>query len=77
MNQDLIADIWNIISDNIPDSKKGDIAQEYLNTLIDYGVSESVLEGLFGIDTYLDQALEYIIDDDEIEEDEEDHDEWN
>jgi hypothetical protein len=64
MNQDLIADIWNVLSERITDKDKKDAAAEFINTLLDYGINESVIEGLFGIDTYLDGAIEYAIDDD-------------
>jgi hypothetical protein len=76
MQQDLIADIWNIMAEHLPEAKKQDLAQEYINTLLDYGVSEQVLEGVFGIDTYLDNAVEYVIDEEEIAEDDYE-DEWD
>jgi len=76
MQQDLIADIWNVVSEHLPEAKKQDVAQEYINTLLDYGVSEQVLEGLFGIDTYLDNAVEYVIDEEEIADDDYD-DDWD
>ena len=62
MNQDLLADIWNLMSEHLPEKEKENVAQEYINTLLDYGVSESTIEGLFGIDTYLDGAVEYALD---------------
>ena len=77
MNQDLIADIWNMMSEHIAENKKRDLAKEYINTLLDYGVSEQVIEGLFGIDTYLDEAVEYVIDEDSYDETDDDNDEWN
>lgn len=78
MNTDLIADIWNVMSEHIQENKKKDVAQEYVNTLLDYGVSEQVIEGLFGIDTYLDDAIEYVIDDDaKVDEYEDDDEDWN
>ena len=42
---------------------------------MDYGVKESTLESLMGIDPYLDNAIEYVIDDEEIESDDPDYDE--
>ena len=63
MNQDLLADIWNVMSEHIPEKEKNEAAQEYITTLLDYGVSENVLEGMLGIDTYLDGAIEYAIND--------------
>ena len=75
MNGDLIADIWTIMVEHIEEKKKKDVAASYINTLLDYGVSESVIQGLFGIDTYLDEAVEYVLDDDnEVEDYDEDED---
>lgn len=67
MNQNLLADIWNVLSDHIPEKVKADVAQEFVTTLLDYGIAESTLEGMLGIDTYLDTAIEYAIDDETID----------
>jgi len=79
MNSDLIADIWTIMVEHIDEKKKQDVAANYINTLLDYGVSESVIQGLFGIDTYLDEAVEYVLDADEdtVDYDEEEDDRWD
>jgi hypothetical protein len=49
------------------------VAADFVNTLIDYGIKESILESLQGIDPYLDDAIDYVIDGEDIEEDEEDY----
>ena len=72
MNQDLLADIWNVLGERIPDKDKQDAAAEFVNTLLDYNIAESTLEGMLGIDTYLDTAIEYAIEDEPG-----DHDEWD
>jgi len=72
MNQNLLADIWNVLSDHIPEKVKGDVAQEFVTTQLDYGIAESTLEGMLGIDTYLDTAIEYAIDEEPSEDDD-----WN
>ena len=79
MNSDLIADIWTIMVEHIDEKKKQDVAANYINTLLDYGVSESVIQGLFGIDTYLDEAVEYVLDDEEdtVDYDEDEDDRWD
>jgi hypothetical protein len=69
----MLADIWNVLSDKIAEKDKADTAQEYINTLLDYDVPESTLESMIGIDTYLDTALEYVLDNESEEED----DEWD
>jgi hypothetical protein len=73
MKEDLIADLWTVIIEHIPEKHRKDVAADYVNTLLDYGVKDSVLESLQGVDPYLDQAIEYAIDGEEIE-DEEDYD---
>jgi hypothetical protein len=71
MKEDLIADLWTVIIEHIPEKHRKDVAADYVNTLLDYGIKDSVLESLQGVDPYLDQAIEYAIDGEEIEEDDE------
>jgi hypothetical protein len=73
MKEDLIADLWTVVIEHIPEKHRKDVAADYVNTLLDYGVKDSVLESLQGVDPYLDQAIDYAIDGEEIEEDEEDY----
>ena len=73
MKEDLIADIWTIVIEHIPEKHRKDVAADFVNTLMDYGIKESVLESLQGIDPYLDDAIDYVIDDEEIEYSEDDN----
>ena len=73
MKEDLIADIWNTFIDHVPEKVKKDMAYDFVNVLLDNGVKESVLEGLLGVDPHLDDAIEYAIDGEEFEEEEEDY----
>lgn len=68
MNEDLIADIWTIVIEHIPEKARKDVAADFVNTLLDYGIKESVLASLIGVDSYLDQAINYVVDGDDIEE---------
>jgi hypothetical protein len=43
------------------------VAADYVNTLLDYGIKDSTLQGLIGVDSYLDAAIEYAIDGEDIE----------
>jgi len=70
MKEDLIADIWTLIVEHLPEKQKKDVAADFVNTLLDYGIKESTLQSLMGVDDYLDDAIEYAIDGEEIEEDE-------
>ena len=69
MKEDLIADLWNVVVGHIPEKQRADVASDFVNTLLDYGVKDSVLESLQGVDPYLDDAITYAIDGEEIEED--------
>lgn len=71
MKEDLIADLWNVVVEHLPEKTKKDVASDFINTLLDYGVKDTVIESLQGIDPYLDDAIEYAIDGEEINEDDE------
>ena len=73
MKEDLIADIWTLVVEHIPEKYRKDVAADFVNTLLDYGIKESTLQSLQGVDDYLDGAIEYAIDDEEIADDEEDY----
>ena len=77
MKEDLIADLWHVVIEHIPEKQRSDVAADFVNTLLDYGIKDSVLESLQGVDPYLDNAIEYAIDGEEIEEDEEDLDSYD
>jgi hypothetical protein len=69
MKDDLIADLWTLVVEHIPEKHRKDVAADYINTLLDYGIKDSVLKGLIGVDPYLDDAINYAMDGDEIDED--------
>ena len=76
MKEDLIADLWTVVVEHIPEKQRADVASDFVKTLLDYGVKDSVLESLQGIDPYLDDAIAYAIDGEEIEEEDYDEDEY-
>jgi hypothetical protein len=73
MKEDLIADLWNVVAEHLPEKTKKDVASDFINTLLDYGVKDTVIESLQGIDPYLDDAIEYAIDGEEINEDDDEY----
>jgi hypothetical protein len=76
MKDDLIADIWTIVIEHIPEKSRKDVAADFVNTLLDYGIKESVLQSLIGVDGYLDDAIEYAIDGEDIEAEDDDYNEY-
>ncbi len=73
MKEDLIADLWSVVVEHIPEKQRANVATDFVNTLMDYGIKESTLDSLQGVDPYLDDAMEYVIDGEEIEEEYEDY----
>ena len=73
MKDDLIADIWTLVIEHIPEKHRKDLAADFVNTLLDYGIKESTLQSLLGVDTYLDTAIEYAIDGEEVADEEEEY----
>jgi len=74
MKDVLIADLWGVIVEHIPEKHRKDVAADFINTLLDYGIKDSVLESLMGVDPYLDTAIEYSIDGEEVDDyDDEDY----
>jgi hypothetical protein len=73
MKEDLIADIWTLVVEHIPEKHRATTAGEFVNTLLDYGIKESTLQALLGVDDYLDNAINYAIDGEDIEEDDSDY----
>ena len=68
MKEELIGDLWHVIIEHIPEKARKDVAADFVNTLIDHGVKDVVLSGLMGVDSYLDQAIEYATNGDDYSE---------
>lgn len=75
MKEELIADLWTLVVEHIPEKYRKDVAADYVNTLLDYGIKDSILEALLGVDPYLDDAINYAIDGEEIDDDDDYYDE--
>jgi len=67
MKEDIIADLWTVVIEHIPEKHRKDTAADFVNVLMDYGIKESVLQALIGVDSYLDEAVEYVIDGEEVD----------
>jgi hypothetical protein len=77
MKEDMIADLWTAVAEHLPEKQKKEAAGEFINVLLDYNIKDSMLESLHGVDSYLDQAIDYAIDGEGIDSDEEDYDNYD
>jgi len=65
MNEDQIADIWNLFK-NYLDKKQPDlVAEKFIDLLVDYGVDDLTLKSSLGNDKLLDAAIQYYLEDDD------------
>ena len=64
MDEDQIADFWNLFKEYI-DKKQIELAAEsFIDLLADYGVEDSTLINTLGSDRFLDNAINYYLDTD-------------
>ena len=76
MEEDLIIEVWDVFKEYISDKNKDTAANHFVDFLLGKDVEISVLKGLVGYDTHLDDAIELVAGDD-VEEDEFDEDDWS
>lgn len=76
MEEDLIIEMWDVFKEYIPEKNRETAANHYVDFLVGKDVETSVLEGLMGYDTHLDQAIEMVIEENSEESFDEDEDVW-
>ena len=69
LNETQIGDLWLLFSDFIDKKQVEAAAERYVELLADYGVGDRTLQHSMGVDTVLDQAIEYYLDESEDDED--------
>lgn len=76
MEEDLIIEVWDVFKEYISDKNKEVAANQFVDFLLGKDVELSVLEGLMGYDTHLDNAIELVLEEQEVDDDidEEDYD---
>lgn len=62
MEEQLIIEIWDTFKDYIPEKSRETAANQFVDYLIGKDVEISVLEGLMGYDSHLDDAIELVLD---------------
>ena len=69
LNETQIGDVWVLFSEFI-DKKNLDVAAErFVDLLADYGVNDRTLQGAIGVDSILDNAIDYYLDEPSDEDD--------
>lgn len=67
-----IAEIWDLVRDHIPSSRRLEIAIAMLRSFEEYGFDSRDMQDILDEDVYLSRAFADLYGDDEEEEDEED-----
>ena len=73
MNEENIADIWTLFKEYLDKKQIEIIAEKFVDLMADYGVSDQTLKESMGCDAALDDAINYYLDLDNDEEE----DEWD
>lgn len=72
LNETQIGDVWLLFADYIDKKQIDVVAERYIELLADYGVRDRVFQSATGVDSVLDQAISYYLEDDEEVDDEDD-----
>lgn len=66
MDESLIMEVWDIFREYIPDKSKETAANQFVDFLVGKDVDGAALESLLGYDAYLDEAIRYVLDTDDL-----------
>jgi hypothetical protein len=69
LNETQIGDVWLLFADYIDKKQLELVAERYVDLLADHGVSDKVLQSATGVDETLDSAIEYYLDEEEVDDD--------
>lgn len=76
MNENQIADIWLLIKEYADKKALPSLAERYVDLLADHGISDRILKEAIGYEDILDEAIEYYLGSDAVEDDVEE-DNWD
>jgi hypothetical protein len=74
LNETQIGDIWLLFADYIDKKVIDSVAERYVDLLADFGTSDRVMQNATGVDSVLDAAIDYYLDE---EDDGEEDDNYN
>ena len=75
MNEEQIADIWMMFKEYLDKKHVEMAAERFVDLMADYGVNDETFKDLIGTDKDLDSAINYYLDLDSY--DDEEDDEWD
>ena len=73
INEEQISDIWALFKEYVDKKQLDIVAEKYVDMLADYGVSDLDFKSVLGSDTALDDAINYYLELDSDDEDNEDY----
>jgi hypothetical protein len=73
LNETQIGDIWMLFSDFIDKKQIESVAERYVDLLADHGVTDRIMQNATGVDATLDQAIEYYLNEDDVEDEDDDY----
>ena len=70
MTEEQIVDIWGVFKEYIDKKQLEIVAEKYVDLLADYGTGDDIFLASLGSSSSLDEAINYYLDADEDEDDE-------
>jgi hypothetical protein len=77
MNENQIADIWMLFKEYVDKKAIEALGERYIDLLADHGISDKNLRASIGFDETLDEAIEYYLDQDAVDDDGDEEDNWD
>jgi beta-lactam-binding protein with PASTA domain len=71
MDEALIMEVWDTFKEYIPEKNKEMAATQYVDFLLGKDVESSIIEGLVGYDSSLDEAIKNALAEEGLDEDDE------
>lgn len=70
MNEEFVADVWLVFKEYLDKKHIEMAAEKYVDMLIDYGTDDVQLKDMLGTDKHLDNAIQYYLEMDAEDDDE-------
>jgi hypothetical protein len=69
MSEDQILDLWDLFTNYIDSNKKEEASLRFINWCVDHGVPDDVLQAVGDQDPYLAEAVDEIVESEDIHDD--------